>query len=138
MGEGEAGKLIIQDEQNAQDVAQDLLGGAKCYPRKDGRLALGKKDVSNYSTNNGETAPVIFRQLDIIGKFNREYNMRDAVTQINAEYDYVPTWDLFTSSVKKVGDVIIEPWDFRPVEMDSIAPTVRRRTRRAKRPWVRQ
>ncbi|MCK4648097.1 hypothetical protein KAT51_01095, partial [bacterium] len=139
MGEAEAAKLIIQDEQNPMDVAQDLMAGAKCYPRKDGRLALGKKDISNYATNEGNTAPVIFRQLDIIGKFERQYNMRDAITMINAEYDFVPTWDLFKSNLSKEADVTIDPWDPVQVEDDFIARTPRRDRggRRRIRAWAR-
>ena len=139
MGEAEAGKLILQDEQNPMDVAQDLMSGAKCYPRKDGRLALGFKDISNYATNAGATAPVIFRQLDIVGKFNRNYNTRDAITEINAEYDYAPTWDLFKSNVTQKGDVTIDPWDPVPVEFNLPARTPGRTGggRRKERPWAR-
>ncbi len=139
MGGAEAAKLIIQDEQNPMDVAQDLMAEAKCYPRKDGRLALGLKDMSNYATNEGASAPAIFRQLDIVGKFSREYNARDAINFINAEYDYVPTWDLFKSNVSMRGDVYIEPGDFRKVEDTKRAPTIRRGGggRRKPRPWAR-
>lgn len=138
MGEAEAGKLILQDKQQPMDVTQDLTAGAKCYPRKDGRLALGFKDISNHSTNAGQTAPVIFRQLDIVGKFNRKYNMRDAITMINAEYDYAPTWDLFKSNVSRKGDVGFDPWD--PVEVeDTLAggTTGERGGRRKERAWAR-
>ena len=139
MGEAEAGKLILQDKQSPMDVTQDLMAGAKCYPRKDGRLALGFKDISSYETNEGETAPIIFRQFDIVGKFSRKYNMRDAITAISAEYDYVPTWDLFKSNLSQRGDVSIDPWD--PVEVED--PTQARtpgRTgagRRKERAWAR-
>ena len=136
MGEDEAGKLILQDEQDPMDITQDLMAGANCYPRKDGRLALGKKDISNYATNEGETLPVIFRQLDIVGKFERKFNMRDAMNMINAEYDYIPTWDLFASTVAKRGLVTIDPWDPTPVEPISKSPSVGR-IKRPKRDWVR-
>lgn len=139
MGGAEAGKLIIQDGQKPMDITQDLMAGAKMYPRKDGRLAMGMKDISNYSTNAGAAAPVIFRQLDIVGKFNRKYNMRDAINTINAEYDYVPTWDLFKSNVSQRGDVFIEPWEFTPVEDIQQAPTTNRGVggRRKTRAWAR-
>jgi len=139
MGEDEAGKLILQDEQDPMDVTQDLMAGTKCYPRKDGRLALGKKDMSNYSTNNGETVPVIFRQLDVVDRFERKYNMRDAISLINAEFDYVPTWDLFKSNVSDQADVTIDPWVFIPVEDNLVARTPIRRGggRRSTRPWAR-
>lgn len=137
MGGAKAGKLILQDEQKPMDVTQDLMAGAKIYPRKDGRLALGMKDISNYATNEGAATPAIFRQLDIMGKFNRKYNMRDAINMINAEYDYVPTWDLFKSNISQRGDVYIEPWIFTPVEDIQKSPTVRGGGRRKERQWAR-
>jgi hypothetical protein len=137
MGEDESGKLILQDEQKPMDVTQDLMAKAKCYPKKDGRLALGMKDISNYQTNEGETAPVIFRQLDIVGKFERQYNMRDAITMISAEYDYVPTWDFFKSGKKQSSDIPIDPWDPTVIEDRLDARTIRREKRRHTRAWAR-
>jgi len=136
LGESEAGKLILQEPQDPMDVLQDLLAGSKIYPGKDGRLTVGKKDISNYSTNNGSTLPIIFRQLESIGKASREFNMRDAITAVSAEYDYCPTWDLFKSSAYKGADITIDPWDIKPIEDDRTSRIPRRR-RRPIRPWTR-
>lgn len=138
MGEGEGGKLILQDQQKSMDVSQDLLAGSKFYPSKDGRLTLGKKDISNWSTNNSETVPVIFRQLDVIGKYVRKYNMRDAINIINADFDYIPTWDIFKSNVSQRGEVWIDPIIYIPIEDDRISQTPRtRRRERHTRYWAR-
>lgn len=118
MGESEAGKLILQNQQDPMDTLQDLLAGSKCYPRKDGRLTIGKKDISNYSTNNSDPALPIFRQLDAIGKSIRKYNMRDAISVINAEYDYIPTWDIFKSSISDEAEIKIDPWDPKPLVIE--------------------
>jgi len=137
MGEAEAGKLILQGEHKPMDVTQDLMAGAKCYPRKDGRLALGKKDMSNFSTNNGETAPVIFRQLDVVGKYNRKYNLRDAISMINVEYDWVETWDLFKSNISEETDFHIDPFDPTQMEDTRDSRTPRKKGRRRTRDWPR-
>ena len=137
LGEGEAGKLLLQDGQDPMNVTQDLMAGAKIYPRKDGRLALGKKDISNYSTNNSITAPVVIRQIDVVGKFERQYNMRDAISLIKAEYDYIPTWDIFKSNVVKLPEVSIDPWDPVEVEDRLAGRTVPPGRRRHGRPWAR-
>ncbi|MEE9612008.1 MAG: hypothetical protein V3W19_12185, partial [Desulfatiglandales bacterium] len=137
MGEDEAGKLILQDKKKPMDVAQDLMAGAKCYPRKDGRLAAGLKDISNYQTNDGQTAPVIIRQLDVIGKFERQYNMRDAITLITSEFDWVPTWKIFKSNEKQTSDITIDPWEPVEVDDDQKSPTVGKDGDRKERPWVR-
>lgn len=138
MGEDESGKLILQDQQDPMDTLKDLLAGAKIFPGKDGRLTMGKKDLSNYATNNSNVAPVIFRQLDAIGKSSRKYNMRDAINKITAEYDYSPTWDLFKSNVSDRAEVWIEPWDFEQVIIEDDRIITRpRRERPKRREWLR-
>ncbi len=140
MGASEAGKLILQDEQDSMDTLQDLLAGAKCYLGKDGRISLGKKSISNYETNNSVAALIIFRQLDAIDKAAREYNVREAINTIKAEYDYIPTWDIFKSSASQRADVWIGPFDPDEVVLEDnlIARTPRRRGgRRHRRAWAR-
>lgn len=138
MGEDEAGKLILQDPEEPMDILQDLLAGSKCYIGKDGRISLGKKSISNYKTNNSVDAPIIFRQIDAIGEASREYNMREAISQVTAELDYIPTWDVYASNLSKRGLVHIDPWDPKPVEDPRIARSSRGgRRRRQVRAWAR-
>jgi len=137
MGEAEAGKLILQDEQDPMDVLQDLLAGSKCYIGKDGRITLGRKSISNYSTNNSDPALIIFRQLDAIGKAVREYNMRDAINAITAEYDYIPTWDIFKSSASKRADAWIGPFDPEQVVVEDNLLSRVATTSKHRRAWTR-
>jgi len=139
MGEGEAGKLILQDKADPMDVLQDLLAGSKIFTKKDGRLTVGKKDMSNFSTNNGNPAPIIFRQLEAVGKAFRKYNLRDAISAISAEFDYCPTWDLFKSNAYQGADIVIDPWEITPLEDTRTTPRAGggRRGTRKRRPWAR-
>lgn len=139
MGEDESGKLILQNQRNPLDVLEGLIPGFSCFPAKDGRIKVGKKDMSNYKTNNGVAAPAIFSQFEMIEGLKRKYNMRDAITVINADFDYIPTWDLFKSNVSKTAEVRIDPWD--PVEVifedDRRTPDLRGRRSRPIRSWAR-
>lgn len=118
MSEDETGKLILQKSRDPEEILKDLLPGAKCYIAKDGRIAVGKKDVSNFATNNSDTAPVIFKQIDVLGKAQRVYNMRDAVNVINARFDWIPVWDLFKSTSVAESSSAIDRFEDRMEERE--------------------
>ena len=138
MGESKAGKLILQDQRNPLDVLESLIPGFSCFPAKDGRIKVGRKDISNYSTNNSVAAPAIFSQIDMVERLKRKYNMRDAITAITADFDYIPTWDAFKNNLYQGSDVTIDPWDPKPlvIEDDRRMITGAQR-RRPTRPWAR-
>ncbi|MCK4759025.1 MAG: hypothetical protein KAT69_03205 [Candidatus Aminicenantes bacterium] len=137
MGEDTAGKLILQDQENPLDILEKLIPGYSCFPAKDGRIMVGKKDISNYATNNSVAAPVIFSQIDMIGGLKRKFNLRSAINLINADFDYVPTWDLFKSNASGQSDITIDPWDPVIVEDDRRTTIVRRIGARKIRSWAR-
>lgn len=111
MSEDESGKLILQKQRGPDEVLREMLPGGQCYVGKDGKISIKKKDISNYQTNEGEDAPVVFKQIDVIGKSSREYNMDEAINVIDARYDYIPTHDLFHSHVKDERQNIIDEFE---------------------------
>lgn len=113
MSEDETAKLILQKQRDPNEVLLELLAGAKIFTAKDGKIKIQKKDISTYQTNNGNTAPIIFRQWDIIGGSSRTYNMRDAINMINSRFDYFPTWELFGSAVEEINENLIDDYEGR-------------------------
>lgn len=114
----QSGLLVLQGEaRDAWSVLQELLFtcGAKLWPAKDGRLTIGRKDITNYKTDL-----FIFEQLDLWEPPNRPYNLPAAVNFANAKWNYAPAHSAFQgsmekgreSSITKFGKEIMEEWSF--------------------------
>lgn len=113
------GKLILQNGRNAMMVLKELLYsfGANLWIARDGRLTIGRKDISNFATDL-----IIFKQIHDFGHAKREYNLLDYVNSANAQWDYIPTFKKFkkaqeTSSPRSIEDFEKEqypktPWHF--------------------------
>ena len=138
MGESEAGKLILQEQRNPLDVLESLIPGFSCFPAKDGRIKVGRKDISTYSTNNSVAAPAIFSQIDMVEGLKRKYNLRDAISAITADFDYIPTWDAFKSNLYQGADIVLDPWDPQIVVIEDDRRIITRpRRSRPIRAWAR-
>ena len=111
MDEDESGKLILQKQTEPSEVLREMLPEAQCYVGKEGKIAIKKKDISNYQTNAGVTARAVFKQFDVIGQSDRDYGMNEVINVINARYNYMPTHDIFKSSIKDERDNIIDEFD---------------------------
>ena len=111
-----SGKLILQEPTDAIEVMRQLLFsfGARCFPAKDGRYSLKRKQIDDY-----QTTTVIFEQLDLLEPADRQFGLDEAVNVIKANYDYIPTWNLFKSGVKDQRDDIID--DFEHEREDDIS-----------------
>lgn len=118
LGWHESGFLVIHNEaRDAWSVLQELLFtfGAKLWPARDGRLTIGRKDITNYSTNL-----YIFEQLDLLEPPNRAYNLPSAVNFVNSKWNYAPAHSAFqgsmeksrASSITKFGKEVMEEWLF--------------------------
>lgn len=119
LGASTAGRFILQDEQDIEAVLEGLLFtyGAKFFPTSDGRFKIARKDITNYQTDF-----YIFDQIDLYDFAQRQYNLREAVNLIKAQYDFYPTANYWvstyeTSSQKSIADYEAEiepssPWGF--------------------------
>ena len=107
-GWGEAGFLVIQTERYAMAVLQELLFtyGAKLWPAKDGRLAIGRKDISNFSTDL-----FIFDQIDLYAPAARKYNLNEAVNFVNAKWNHVPAHNVYQDAKESKRQASIDDYE---------------------------
>ncbi len=118
LGWHQSGFLILQGEaRDSWAVLQELLFtfGAKLWPAKDGRIEIGRKDISNFSTDL-----FFFEQIDLPEPPDRKYNLPEAVNFVNSFWNYAPAHSIFQgamerkrqASIKDFGKEIMEEWKF--------------------------
>ena len=114
----QSGFLVLQGEaRDSWTVLQELLFtfGAKLWPAKDGRIEIGRKDISNFSTDL-----FFFEQIDLPEPPDRKYNLPEAVNFVNSLWNYAPAHSKFQgamerkrqASIKDFGKEIMEEWKF--------------------------
>lgn len=98
MGVDTVGKLIIQDEQDAEEVLKELLFsfGAAGFIDNTGRFKVERKDISNYSTSL-----FIFDQQDLKESAERQMNLNEAVNYVKPKWDYIPTHSIYKSATEE-------------------------------------
>lgn len=107
-GFGEAGRLILQTQRNPEEVLKELLFTfkAKMYLTKEGKLALGRKDLTDEA---GEDI-VFFRQIDVFNVEKRS-NLNQAVNIITAKYDHYPTNNIWLGTEEESSEKSIEDYE---------------------------
>jgi hypothetical protein len=91
-----SGKLILQKREDAIEIFRQLLFtfGAKAFVTKEGRIKVGRKDISSYSADT-----FLFDQNDLLSSGERDWNLTKTMNVDNARYDYIPWLRLFKSAV---------------------------------------
>lgn len=118
-------KLILQDGRDAMEVLKELLYsfGANLWIARDGRLTIGRKDISNF-----ETDLIVFEQIHAFEHAKKEYGLQDFVNAANVQWDYIPTYNTFKKAEEINSPLSIEnygkkqypstPWHFPWITSD--------------------
>ena len=132
-GWGTAGKLAITMLETPESLLQSQLYsfGVKFWQKRDGRLALGRKDVSNLATD------LFFHtQIEAMGPPEKAFNLQEAINTLQASWNYFPAADLYAGAKTAIDEASIklfgddgsggemgpsEPWTFPCVTSDSLA-----------------
>jgi hypothetical protein len=127
IGEDESGYLILNDEKECMEVLQELdtTYGDTGYIAKDGRYALGRKGIADFSTNVN-----IFAQIDTLGPPEWLYNMKDAINYIKGRFNWYPAPEVYCQSKRmrydasvsdfgsEMGSEMELPWTTLPAMVD--------------------
>jgi hypothetical protein len=91
-GEGASGYLVIQKEQDAESIIQELLFTIGAMSTFDiyGRFYMERKDLSVLSTNL-----YIFSQIDTMELPDFVYGLKNAVNRIRYRWNYCPGQEVF-------------------------------------------
>ncbi len=91
-----SGKLILQKREDPIEIFRQLLFtfGAKAFVTKEGRIKVGRKDISAYSADT-----FLFEQNDLLISGERDWNLTKTMNVDNARYGYIPWLRLFKSAV---------------------------------------
>jgi hypothetical protein len=124
----ESGRLAITAKENADSIFQSLLYsfGAKYWLAHDGRFSVGRKDISNL------TSDLFFHaQLDLKEHPQRLYNFDQAVNSVKAVWDFYPASDTYKGASEQKDHPSIDqfeselgpdqPWEFRWITDDTFA-----------------
>jgi hypothetical protein len=92
LGFDEDGYLILQGGKAASDYLQELLFtyGAYHWIKGDGKITIGRKDVSNFATNL-----VLFQQIDALEEAKKPSGFDEAVNSAPVQWGYFPAANLF-------------------------------------------
>lgn len=120
MGKQNNGRLILQAERDINEVLQELLFtyGVKLYLDNDGKLNLGRKDLSNWDCEF-----TIYEQIDLISSSYRPSNVKLAINYAAVKLDYYPSANVYTGAhrdydLKSIEDFGMtelcpeSPWNF--------------------------
>jgi len=130
IAEETSGRLIIQNTQRASTEMKQLLFDyeTKAFVATDGRLEIGKKDISNYSSDL-----LIFDQADLQESADRKWNQDESINRVKVESDYYPSADKFKSGEEDEKADLIEEIDETREDTRGRDREDRRRGRRAER-----
>jgi hypothetical protein len=95
LGEDDSGYLVIQDEKEATQLLQELLFtyGAKMWVAADGRITVGRKDVSELTPD-----AYLFQQIDAIEEAQKPSGFSEACNYAPVRWRHYPTANLFVGS----------------------------------------
>lgn len=90
-GYGQSGYLVLQDAKAASAVLQEQLFtfGAKLWPARDGRITVGRKDVSDLAP-----AVTLFDQIDALEEPEKPTGFDQAVNSAPVSWGFYPTANL--------------------------------------------
>jgi len=127
-GWGTAGKLAITLLESPESILQSLLYsfGIKFWQKRDGRLTLGRKDISNLSTDL-----FLHTQIEVMNAPEKAFNLLQAINTLQATWNFFPAADIYTGArtVKDEASIALfetemgpsEPWTFPCVTSESLA-----------------
>ena len=127
-GWGTAGKLAMTMLESPEAILQSMLYsfGIKFWQKRDGTLALGRKDISNL-----ETDLFFHTQIEVTSPPEKAFNLLQAINTVQANWNFFPACDLYGGAKTAKDDASIElfetemgpsePWVFPCITSDSLA-----------------
>lgn len=105
MGVEESGKLIIQRRDDSMEILRQLLFsfGAKGFMALGGKFKVGRKDISNYSSDM-----FLSDQNDALDQSENKQNLTKAMNVSKDRFDYIPWLRLFKSASEASRDTYPE------------------------------
>lgn len=106
MGAETSGKLILQIVDEALETLRQLLFsfGAKGFMALGGKFRVGRKDISNYSTNT-----FLSDQNDALSQAEIKQNLTKAMNVSKDNFNYIPWQKIFLSAVEASRPTYPEP-----------------------------
>lgn len=108
LGFGQSGYLVLQDAKDGASVLQELLWtyGAKTWPTADGKVTIGRKDVTDISY-----AETYYDQIDALKEIEKPTGFELAVNYAPLSWQYFPTANYYVGAKLATRDTSITAFE---------------------------
>jgi len=89
--------MIFQEARQPLEILEEFCFsfGIKCWSTADGKIKVGRKDVSDYATDL-----LIFEQIDLLEEADKSFNFNEQVNSIKSPYGFIPTANAYLGVVE--------------------------------------